>query len=210
MCRRRCSLPRTVRSTRTGASRRPASRGRSGTTCARGSTQGGSTITQQYAKNAYLSQERTYKRKLKEFFIAVKLDRRDDKDKILQDYLNTIYFGRGAYGIQTASQTYFGKDVSQLTVAEGAVLASVIRSPAGYDPDSARRSAARPLQLRARRHGQREVAVRRRPRRPAGARRRSTKASPRAAPTTSSWTPCARSSRRRASPTPRSTSAASG
>ena len=100
-----------------------------------GSTQGGSTITQQYAKNAYLTQERTYKRKLKEFFIAVKLDRRDDKDKILQDYLNTIYFGRGAYGIQTASQTYFGKDVSKLTVAEGAVLASVIRSPAGYDPD---------------------------------------------------------------------------
>jgi membrane peptidoglycan carboxypeptidase len=100
-----------------------------------GSTQGGSTITQQYAKNAYLSQERTYKRKLKEFFIAVKLDRRDDKNKILQDYLNTIYFGRGAYGIQTAAQTYFDKDVSQLTVAEGAVLASVIRSPAGYDPD---------------------------------------------------------------------------
>jgi membrane peptidoglycan carboxypeptidase len=100
-----------------------------------GSTQGGSTITQQYAKNAYLSQERTYKRKAKEFFIAVKLDRRDDKDKILQDYLNTIYFGRGAYGIQTAAQTYFGKDVSKLSVAEGAVLASVIRSPAGYDPD---------------------------------------------------------------------------
>ncbi|MGZ4591156.1 MAG: transglycosylase domain-containing protein [Actinomycetes bacterium] len=100
-----------------------------------GSTQGGSTITQQYAKNAYLSQERTYKRKIKEFFIAVKLDRRDDKNKILQDYLNTIYFGRGAYGIQTAAQTYFGKDVSDLTVAQGAVLASVIRSPAGYDPD---------------------------------------------------------------------------
>ena len=101
-----------------------------------GSTQGGSTITQQYAKNAYLSQERTYKRKIKEFFIAVKLARRDDKNKILQDYLNVIYFGRGAYGIQTASQTYFGKDVSQLTVAEGAVLASVIQSPAGYDPDT--------------------------------------------------------------------------
>jgi membrane peptidoglycan carboxypeptidase len=100
-----------------------------------GSTQGGSTITQQYAKNAYLTQERTYKRKLKEFFIAVKLDRRDDKNKILQDYLNTIYFGRGAYGIQTAAQTYFGKNADKLTVAEGAVLASVIRSPAGYDPE---------------------------------------------------------------------------
>ena len=105
-----------------------------------GSTQGGSTITQQYAKNAYLSQERTYKRKVKEFFIAVKLDRRDDKDKILQDYLNTIYFGRGAYGIQTAAQTYFGKDAKDLTVEEGAVLASVIRSPSNYDPvaDAAR------------------------------------------------------------------------
>jgi len=100
-----------------------------------GPRQGGSTITQQYAKNAYLSQERTYTRKLKEFFIAVKLDRRDDKDKILADYLNTIYFGRGAYGIETAAQTYFAKPASELTVEEGAVLASVIRSPANYDPD---------------------------------------------------------------------------
>ena len=99
-----------------------------------GATQGGSTITQQYAKNAYLSSERTYTRKFKEFFIAVKLARRDDKDKILQDYLNTIYFGRGAYGIQTAAQTYFGVDAKDLTVEQGAVLASVIRSPAGYDP----------------------------------------------------------------------------
>ena len=118
-----------------------------------GATQGGSTITQQYAKNAYLTLERTYSRKFKEFFIAVKLDRRDDKDKILEDYLNTIYFGRGAYGIQTAAQTYFGKDVKNLTVAEGAVLASVIRSPANYDPvDDAERLRG-PVQLRARRHG---------------------------------------------------------
>ena len=100
-----------------------------------GPQQGGSTITQQYAKNAYLSQERTYSRKIKEFFIAVKLARRDDKDKILEDYLNTIYFGRGAYGIETAAQTYFDKPAKDLTVEEGAVLASVIRSPANYDPD---------------------------------------------------------------------------
>jgi membrane peptidoglycan carboxypeptidase len=100
-----------------------------------GSTQGGSTITQQYAKNAYLSQERTYTRKLKEFFIAVKLARRDDKDEILADYLNTIYFGRGAYGIETAAQTYFDKSVQDLTVEEGAVLASVIRAPSAYDPE---------------------------------------------------------------------------
>ena len=98
------------------------------------STQGGSTITQQYAKNVYLTQERTYTRKAKEFFIAVKLARRDDKDRILEDYLNVIYFGRGAYGIQTAAETYFNKDVSDLSVAEGAVLAAVIRSPARYDP----------------------------------------------------------------------------
>jgi membrane peptidoglycan carboxypeptidase len=100
-----------------------------------GSTQGGSTITQQYAKNAYLSQERTYTRKLKEFFIAVKLARRDDKDEILADYLNTIYFGRQAYGIETAAQTYFGKSAKDLTVEEGAVLAAVIRAPAFYDPE---------------------------------------------------------------------------
>ena len=99
-----------------------------------GPTQGGSTITQQYAKNAFLTQERTYSRKFKEFFIAVKLARRDDKDKILADYLNTIYFGRGAYGVETAAQTYFGVPAKELTVEQGAVLASVIRSPANYDP----------------------------------------------------------------------------
>jgi membrane peptidoglycan carboxypeptidase len=99
-----------------------------------GSTQGGSTITQQYAKNVYLTQERTYKRKAKEFLIAVKLGQRDNKDKILQDYLNVIYFGRRAYGIETASETYFNKPSSDLTLAEGAVLAAIIRSPARYDP----------------------------------------------------------------------------
>jgi membrane peptidoglycan carboxypeptidase len=109
-----------------------------------GSTQGGSTITQQYAKNVYLTQERTYTRKAKEFLIAVKLDQRDNKDKILQDYLNVIYFGRRAYGIETASETYFNKPVGDLTVAEGAVLAAVIRSPARYDP------ANHPDELRAR------------------------------------------------------------
>lgn len=97
--------------------------------------QGGSTITQQYAKNAYLSSERTYTRKIKEILIAVKMTRQESKDQILQNYLNTIYFGRGAYGIQVASQSYFGKPVDQLTPAEGAVLAASIRSPAGYDPE---------------------------------------------------------------------------
>ena len=96
--------------------------------------QGGSTITQQYAKNAYLTQNRTYTRKVKEAFIALKLSQKLEKDEILERYLNTIYFGRGASGIQVASRTYFNRSVDQLTLAQGAVLAATIRSPASYDP----------------------------------------------------------------------------
>jgi membrane peptidoglycan carboxypeptidase len=99
-----------------------------------GVQQGGSTITQQYAKNAFLTQERTFTRKIKEVFIAVKMSQTVSKDQILEDYLNTIYFGRGAYGIQSAARTYFRTDASKLTAAQAAVLASSIRSPAGYDP----------------------------------------------------------------------------
>ena len=101
-----------------------------------GSTQGGSTITQQYAKNAYLTQERTFDRKLKELVLSVKLSQTRSKDRILEDYMNTIYFGRGAYGIEAASQAYFRTPASKLTAAQGAVLASVIRSPAGYAPET--------------------------------------------------------------------------
>ena len=101
-----------------------------------GATQGGSTITQQYAKNAYLSQQRSFRRKAKELLLAVKLDRTRSKDQILEDYLNTIYFGRGAYGVEAASEAYFGKPVSQLTLAQSAVIASVLRSPGFYDPDT--------------------------------------------------------------------------
>ena len=97
--------------------------------------QGGSSITQQYAKNAFLSSERTYTRKVKEIFIALKMTREKPKDEILEDYLNTIYFGRGAYGIEVAASTFFGKPADQLTVAEGAVLAATIRSPSNYDPE---------------------------------------------------------------------------
>ena len=101
-----------------------------------GIQQGGSTITQQYAKNAFLTSERTYTRKVKEVFIALKMTRQRDKSEILADYLNTIYFGRGAYGIEAASKAYFGRSVKakDLTVEQGAVLASSIRSPASYDP----------------------------------------------------------------------------
>jgi membrane peptidoglycan carboxypeptidase len=99
-----------------------------------GDTQGASTITQQYARNAYLTQEQTLSRKVKEAVLAIKLSRGQTKDEVLEAYLNTIYFGRGAYGIQAASQAYFGKDVQDLSVAQGAVLAAVIRAPSSYDP----------------------------------------------------------------------------
>ncbi|MBK5307838.1 MAG: penicillin-binding protein [Frankiaceae bacterium] len=99
-----------------------------------GVQQGGSTITQQYAKNAYLSHDRSFTRKVKEFFISLKLSQKLSKDQILENYLNTIYFGRGASGVEVAANTYFNKHAKDLTVAEGAVLAASIRSPAAYDP----------------------------------------------------------------------------
>jgi membrane peptidoglycan carboxypeptidase len=99
-----------------------------------GDTQGGSTITQQYAKNVYLSHERTMTRKIREMVLAIKIDLQYSKEQILEWYLNTIYFGRGAYGIEAAADVYFGKSARDLTPAEGAVLAATIRSPAQYDP----------------------------------------------------------------------------
>jgi membrane peptidoglycan carboxypeptidase len=99
-----------------------------------GPTQGGSTITQQYVKNYFLTADQTITRKAREFIISIKIDQQESKDTILENYLNTIYYGRGASGIQRASKAYFGKDVSKLTVSQGALLASVIRGPAFYDP----------------------------------------------------------------------------
>ncbi len=96
--------------------------------------QGGSTITQQYAKNAFLTSERTYTRKVKEVFLALKMSQTRSKPQILQDYLNTIYFGRGAYGIEAATETYFGGKALDLSPSQAAVLASSVRSPAAYDP----------------------------------------------------------------------------
>ncbi len=95
---------------------------------------GGSTITQQFVKNYFLTQERTLDRKLREIVIAIKIDHSRSKDDILEGYLNTIYYGRGAYGIQAAAQAYFGKNAKDLDVAEGAVLASVINAPSLFDP----------------------------------------------------------------------------
>ena len=97
-----------------------------------GSLQGGSTITQQYAKNAYLSSERSFVRKARELILSVKLEATVGKDQILGDYLNTIYFGRGAYGVQSASLAYFGVPVSDLDYEQGAVLAALIKAPSFY------------------------------------------------------------------------------
>ncbi|MGW1620375.1 transglycosylase domain-containing protein [Streptomyces sp. NPDC002172] len=96
-------------------------------------TQSGSTITQQYVKNYYLAQEQTVTRKVKEFFISVKLDRSESKDQILEGYLNTSYFGRNAYGIQAAAQAYYGKDAIDLDPARAAYLAALVNAPSEYD-----------------------------------------------------------------------------
>jgi membrane peptidoglycan carboxypeptidase len=95
---------------------------------------GGSTITQQYIKVATGHDEYSILRKFREVIVAAKITKQESKDRILEDYLNTIYFGRGAYGIQAASQAYFKKNVQNLTVSEAAVLAAAIRSPSLLDP----------------------------------------------------------------------------
>jgi membrane peptidoglycan carboxypeptidase len=101
-----------------------------------GDTQGGSGITQQYVKNAYLSADRTLSRKLRELMISVKLSRDHPKDEILGYYLNTVYFGRGVYGVESAASAYFGEDVSKLTVSQSALLAGLLRDPGNYDPST--------------------------------------------------------------------------
>ncbi|MFK8847860.1 transglycosylase domain-containing protein [Streptomyces sp. Ac-502] len=99
-----------------------------------GETQSGSTITQQYVKNTYLDQSQTIKRKLTELFISVKVGIKEDKTDILAGYLNTAYYGRGAYGIQAASRAYYGKDCDKLTPSESAFMAALLNGPNLYDP----------------------------------------------------------------------------
>ncbi|MET7639264.1 transglycosylase domain-containing protein [Streptomyces sp. NPDC005438] len=99
-----------------------------------GETQSGSTITQQYVKNTMLSQEQTLKRKAVELLTSVKVGAKTNKKIILRDYLNSAYFGRGAYGIQAASQAYFGKDCQDLQPDESAFLATLLNGPEYYDP----------------------------------------------------------------------------
>ena len=96
--------------------------------------EGGSTITQQYVKNELVGPDRTLRRKLREAALAYEMERRYTKDRILELYLNTIYFGNGAYGVQAAAQTYFGAPVEQVTLGQAALLAGLIRSPTRTDP----------------------------------------------------------------------------
>ena len=105
--------------------------------------EGGSTITQQYAKTAFLTPSRTIQRKIKELVISLKLENALTKDQILENYLNTIYFGRGSYGVQTASQQYFNRNVDQLTLSQTAVIASILRSPGFYDPSLSKENQVR-------------------------------------------------------------------
>lgn len=96
--------------------------------------QGGSTITQQVAKTLFLSSEKSYARKIKEFFLAHQIEKNFTKDEILYLYLNQIYFGQGAHGIGTAAKTYFRKDVSDLTLEEAAILAGLPKAPSAFSP----------------------------------------------------------------------------
>ncbi|WP_344343203.1 transglycosylase domain-containing protein, partial [Kitasatospora putterlickiae] len=99
--------------------------------------QGGSTITQQYVKNYYLTQSQTIERKGRELLIALKVDQQRGKDEILAGYLNTSYFGRGAYGIQSAARAYYGVDVTELTLPQSAYLAALLQAPSAYDVKTA-------------------------------------------------------------------------
>ncbi|WP_448035119.1 transglycosylase domain-containing protein [Bradyrhizobium liaoningense] len=101
----------------------------------RGVSQGGSTLTQQLAKNLFLTQERTMQRKLQEAELAIWLERKHSKDEILELYLNRVYFGSGAYGVEAAAQKYFGKSAKNVTLAEAAMLAGLVKSPSRLAPN---------------------------------------------------------------------------
>lgn len=104
---------------------------------------GGSTITQQYVKNYFLTQDQSMSRKLREAMIAIKIDQKYSKQQVLEDYLNNVYFGRGAYGIQAGAQAYFGVDAQKLSLNQGIFLASVINAPGLFDPAISQANLAR-------------------------------------------------------------------
>ncbi|THA25486.1 penicillin-binding protein [Streptomyces sp. RKND-216] len=111
-----------------------------------GQTQSGSTITQQYVKNTYLNQDQTLTRKVKELLISIKVDAQLEKQEILAGYLNTAYYGRGAYGIQAASQAYYGKNAEELDRSEAAFMASLLNGPNLHDPAGGEAQAISPAQ----------------------------------------------------------------
>ena len=96
--------------------------------------QGASTITQQYARNLFLGHDKTWTRKFNEAFYTIRLEMNYSKKEILEGYLNTIYYGHGAYGAQAASQYYFGKDAKDLTLSEASMLAGIPKGPSNYSP----------------------------------------------------------------------------
>ena len=100
-----------------------------------GVVQGGSTLTQQLAKNLFLTQERTLSRKIQEAILALWLERNYSKDQILELYLNRVYFGSGAYGVEAAAQRYFGKSARFVTLAEAAMLAGLVKAPSRLAPN---------------------------------------------------------------------------
>ena len=99
-----------------------------------GARQGGSTLTQQYVERYYIGETTSYTGKLKEAVLAIKINREKSKDEVIGAYMNTIYFGRGAYGIDAAAQAYFGHGAHELTLSESALLAAVIPAPSAWDP----------------------------------------------------------------------------
>jgi len=98
--------------------------------------EGGSTITQQLVKNTLVGTQRTFKRKVQEAILAIQLEQKLTKNQILERYLNTVYFGRGSYGVEAAAKTFFGVHASQLSLTQGALLAGMIASPSAYDPET--------------------------------------------------------------------------
>ncbi len=106
----------------------------------RGVSQGGSTLSQQLAKNLFLTQERTMTRKLQELELALWLERKHSKNEILELYLNRVYFGSGAYGVEAAAQRYFGKSARNVTIAEAAMLAGLVKSPSRLAPTAIRKA----------------------------------------------------------------------
>ena len=118
-------------------------------------TQGGSTLTQQLAKNLFLKPERTLERKVQEVLLALWLEHKHSKDQILEMYLNRVYFGSGAYGVEAASRRYFGKSARDVTLSEAALLAGLLKAPSKLSPARDPKAAESARAAGARRHARR-------------------------------------------------------